>query len=215
VHFGVVLFPGFSPLDVFGPMDVLNVLSHIYPGKFTLSVLAATLDPVSTISADLPGPNPSFAQSVVPTHTYATAPPLDVLFVPGGKAAHNPAPAIQKQATEFVKTVYPSLEYLVTVCTGAIVVARGGLLDGKRATTNKMAWYLTKERPQVDWVPHARWVVDGNMWTSAGVTAGIDVTLAWISEVYGGKTAEEVTKVIEYDRHMDASWDPFAKLAGL
>lgn len=90
------------------------------------------------------------------------------------------------------------------------------MLDGKRATTNKMAWFeITALGANVDWVPHARWVVDGNVWSSSGVSAGIDVTLAWIEKVYGEEVAKKLANRMEYTRHEDPSYDPFAKVHGL
>lgn len=119
-------------------------------------------------------------------------------------------------AVEFIKKVYPSLKYLITVCNGSVLAALAGVLDGKRATTNKQLWKLnTEARKEVNWVARARWVVDGNIWTSSGVSAGIDVTFAFIGAVYGAEVADEVATMLEYERHTDPSWDPFAELAGL
>lgn len=90
------------------------------------------------------------------------------------------------------------------------------MLDGRRATTNKMAFRdMVALRAEVEWVPRARWVVDGNVWTSSGVSAGMDVTLAWIGEVFGKEKADGIADWIEYTRHEDASVDPFAELYGL
>jgi len=213
--FGVVVFPGFQALDAFGPLDALNTLAHSIP--LNLSVIAATLDPVSTKpnpSANFPNPhNSNFAQSILPTHTFDNAPALDVLIIPGGMGSADPEIL---SAVNFVKKVYPDLKYLITVCSGATIAARAGVLDGKRATTNKMLWaMLVASGPQVKWVPHARWVVDGNIWTSSGVTAGLDAVFAFIEVVYGSKAAETVANMLEYERHTDPSWDPFAELYGL
>lgn len=80
-------------------------------------------------------------------------------------------PAISA-AVQFVKDTYPKLRYLNTICTGSALLARTGILDGRRATSNK-AFYkiVTAERPAVNWIPKARWVVDGNIYTSSGVSA--------------------------------------------
>jgi transcriptional regulator GlxA family with amidase domain len=214
VNFGIIVFPGFQALDAFGPLDILNTLARTFPASFTLSVIASSLDPVSTTPTHIPWANPTFGQTIVPTHTFDTAPPLDVLLIPGGLGNRDPGPGIQA-VIEFTRKIYPSLKYLITVCTGAVLAARAGVLDGKRATTNKRAWKLTELRPEVEWVPQARWVVDGNIWTSSGVSAGMDVTFAFIGAVYGAEVAEEVANVLEYERHVDSSWDPFAGLAGL
>ncbi|CAI7568788.1 unnamed protein product [Penicillium glandicola] len=207
---GIVLFPGFQALDVFGPVDCINILSCSH--SVTLALISSTLEPVTTKS-------PAFAnaigQSVVPTHTFATAPSLDLLFVPGGLGTRGSSPVIE-EAILYIRNVYPQLRYLITVCTGSGLAARAGVLDGKRATTNKMAWVETTGLAgNVDWVPRARWVVDGNVWSSSGVSAGIDATLAWIQEVYGREVARKISNGIEYTRHEDPSHDPFAELYGL
>ncbi|KAG6840765.1 hypothetical protein C0991_004550 [Blastosporella zonata] len=211
VNFGLIVFPGFASLDAFGPIDALTVISMTFPLK--LSIIAETLDPVSTKFAEQTLVGSDFGQSIVPTHTFASPPPLDVLIVPGGMGAKHPG--IQS-AIDFVAGIYPSLKYLVTVCNGAGIAARGGVLDGKRATTNKMAWWSeTAQRTQVRWVPHARWVFDGNVWSSSGVSAGLDAILAFIEGVYGEEAAERVSDVLEYERHKDSNWDPYAVKYGL
>jgi len=108
------------------------------------------------------------------------------------------------------------LKYVITVCTGAAIVARAGVLDGRCATTNKQSWAQTIAlRTQVKWIAHARWVVDGNIWTSSGVSAGLDVTFAFIADVYGKGAADKVADALEYERHTDSSWDPYAELYNL
>ena len=75
-------------------------------------------------------------------------------------------------------------------------------------------WVVT-QGPDVNWVPHARWVVDGNIWTTSGIAAGIDGASAFVAALWGEDVAEEVTYYLEYERHTDPSWDPFADLYGL
>ncbi|GAP87228.1 putative family protein [Rosellinia necatrix] len=202
--FGVVLFPGFQALDVFGPLDTLNNLSKITPLEFV--VLAATLDPVSS-RVDGPG---RIGQSVVPTHTFDDCPAdLEVLLVPGGYGTRNPA--ITGPIAAFVKSIYPRLRYLLTVCTGSALVALSGVLDGRRATSNKKSWkWATSQGPAVNWVRQARWVVDGNIWTSSGVSAGIDLMFAFVADQYGEETAKQLADTAEYVRNPDPNDDPFA-----
>ncbi|KAG0159920.1 hypothetical protein PDIDSM_7447 [Penicillium digitatum] len=207
---GIVLFPGFQALDVFCPVDCMNVLSWSH--SVTLALISSTLEPVTTKS---PASANAIGQSVVPNPTFATAPSLDLLFIPGGLGTRGSSPAIE-EAISYVRNVYPQLGYLITVCTGAGLAARAGVLDGKRATTNKMAWAeITSLRVDVDWVPRARWVIDGKIWSSSGVSAGIDVTFAWIEEVYGSELARKISDSMEYTRHKDPTHDPFAELYGL
>ena len=132
----VALFPGFQALDVFGPLDALNFTSKRQP--LSLSVLHTSLAPVSTLVGETPG---RIGQSVVPTHTYETAPEdIEVLLVPGGMGTRD-AENVQR-VREFIKESYPRLRYLLTVCTGSAIAAQAGVLDGKEATSNKrsFAW---------------------------------------------------------------------------
>ena len=86
----------------------------------------------------------------------------------------------------------------------------------RRATSNKRAWkWVIGQGPRVTWVPEARWVEDGNVFTAGGVAAGIDMSLAVIARLVGLDAANKVAEGAEYDWHRDASWDPFAKAAGL
>ncbi len=200
MNYGVALFPGFQALDVFGPIDALNNLALTH--DIQLSVIAPSLDPVSTETHI--NSNANCAQSVVPTHNF-TSPPekLDVLVVPGGFGCQNNEPSTLA-VVDYVEAVYPSLQYLITVCTGASIAARAGVLDDRYATTNKMQWEWTMSQgPNVKWVSHARWIVDGNIWTSAGVSAGTDTMLAFIEHVYGAADAETVADTMEYERMTD------------
>lgn len=142
--FGVVLFPGFQALDVFGPVDILNILSK-ERAAFQLAMLAGDPKPVST-SLQAGG----FGQSVVPTHTFANAPEdIEVLLVPGGVGTRHDD--LIGTAVEFVRRAFPKLRFLLTVCTGSALAAKAGVLDGKRATSNKAAF---------DWVCNRTWGVD-------------------------------------------------------
>ena len=210
----MLVFPSFQALDVFGPLDALNLLAFQFP--INLSIIGPTLDPVTTKpqSAAMNSQNSNCSQSIVPTHTLGAPPEdLEVLIVPGGLGTRSP----NINATiDYVAATYPSLRYLITVCTGASIAARAGVLDGRNATTNKAAYaWVTSLRPNVHWISHARWVVDGNIWTTSGVSAGIDGMLAFMEEVYGANATSTVTNGMEYDRELDYTNDPFADLYGL
>ncbi|KIY66806.1 class I glutamine amidotransferase-like protein [Cylindrobasidium torrendii FP15055 ss-10] len=210
-NFAVVVFPGFQALDVFGPLDALNILSKQFPIR--LSIIAESLSPVSTRTQS--HPDSDCAQSIVPTHTFDSPPSdIEVLLLPGGMGTRSDD--IMKGPIKFVKDIYPSLKFLITVCTGSTIASRAGVLDNKRATSNKRSWeWVITQGPRVEWVPHARWVQDGNIYTSSGVSAGIDVMLAFMDGVYGKDAAADVTNVMEYERHLDPNDDPFAPLYGL
>ncbi|KAG9195581.1 hypothetical protein G6011_00702 [Alternaria panax] len=211
VNFGIVVFPAFQALDVFGPLDALNLLSRT--NQMNLHIIAASMDPVSTKLLARQPAGSNFEQLILPTHTFETAPALDVLIVPGGQGTRAPDVTC---AVDFIKKTYPSLQYLITVCTGSGLAARAGVLDGKRATTNKLSWDATIAlRQEVNWVHKARWVQDGNIWTSSGISAGIDVTFAWIEAVYGHDMARNIADRMEYIRATDSTNDPFADLYSL
>ncbi|KAK7975807.1 hypothetical protein PG989_014270 [Apiospora arundinis] len=207
--FGVVLFPGFQSLDVFGPCDLLATHSRF--NTLSIAMLSSTLEPVPSNLL----PTGGCGQLAVPTHTFDNAPEdIEVLLVPGGPGTRDDDIIVPAMA--YVKKVYPKLRYLLTVCTGSALVAKTGLLDGKRATTNKKSFkWATCQGLEVNWVLEARWVTDGNIWTSSGISAGIDMMLAFMAAVYGEDAAQSVANHSEYRRHTDANDDPFAKLAGV
>ncbi|KAF4610314.1 hypothetical protein D9613_010619 [Agrocybe pediades] len=256
LRYGMVLFQGFQALDVFGPLDALNSLSQFIP-ELELYLIAETLDPVSTLipasittSPTDKSPSP-FAQSLVPTHTFSSPPPvpLDVLIVPGGWGTRDQA--IASACAAYIEQVYTqkTLRYLLTVCTGSLLVASAPGIVGKgkdgggrllRMTTNKRALSLWEERlatlapgarelvrTRVEWVKKARWVVDDRaagagaeqslapVWSASGVSAGIDMVFAFMAHVYGEETSKKVADYIEYERHTDPSWDPYADIYGL
>ncbi|CAL3962895.1 hypothetical protein PZA11_000072 [Diplocarpon coronariae] len=215
-RFGYVLFPGFQALDVFGPLDALNLLS--LTRNINLTLIAETLEPVHTDRLEwlASASNATFGEAIVPTHTFDTAPAdIDVLVVPGGLGVRAQDPLLDP-SIEFVRTRYPTVKYLISVCTGAVIASRAGVLDGKCATTNKKAWAQTIVwGPKVKWVAEARWVQDGNVWSSSGVSAGIDLIIAFIASVFGEEDAMTVTNAMEYRRQTNSRDDPFAELYNL
>lgn len=229
-HYGVLVFPTFELIDVvrhlpwhppnqctnptqMGPLEVLTVLSRNHaPMKLSL-ISNTTLQPVTNdFSATGPSANNfTFGAYVLPQYTLSTAPDdIDVLLVPGGVGTRVPANETQRYV-DFIAERYPALKYLVSVCTGAGLLARAGVLDGKKATTNKASWDTIVEMgPKVDWVRKARWTVDGNVWTTSGVSAGIDGTFALVESLYGKDVGDGIAKWMEYVRIQDPNEDPFA-----
>ncbi|CCA71735.1 hypothetical protein PIIN_05670 [Serendipita indica DSM 11827] len=208
LRWGVLAFPKYVGLDAYGPIEMLNIVKFLTP-NMTIAVIAETMDPVPAhVVNDLGGP----ATLMQPTHTIYDNVTLDVLLIPGGpgsRIAYNNTNIIN-----YVKNVYPKLQYIVSVCTGAQVLAKAGILDGKRATTNKFSWAeMVRSGPNVKWQPCARWVTDGNIWTSSGVAAGIDLTHAFIKKIFRNETlADRAANILEIEIHKDPSWDPFCKV---
>lgn len=154
-------------------------LSHSY--KVTLSVIAEETGPVTTIPPAhvmTEGEPPvdfgyMLGPQITATHTFKNAPALDILLIPGGTGnmvlEHDGNTSIE----DFVASRFEQLDYLLSVCTGTLSLAKSGVLSGKRATTNKRRWAdVTQAGKNITWVPSARWVEDGKVWTSSGVAAG-------------------------------------------
>lgn len=213
-RFGMIVYPGYQTLDVFGPLDAYFFLSLSRP--LNLTIISYTLDPVTTANRNQTAIGSEWSTSVIPTHTYENPPKdLDVLLIPGG-LGNRVLPDDHREALlNYLRDVYPSLQYIISICTGSGLLAQSGLLDRRNATTNKKAWWeITKLGRKTNWIAKARWVVDGNIWTASGVTAGIDATFAWIAEVYGEEVADAGAEGIEHERVLDSRDDPFAERAG-
>ena len=197
---GVVLFPVFELLDVFGPLEMFGILQD----RIELVTVAERPGPVTSAQ----GPQ------VVATHGFADCPPLDLLLVPGGFGTR--IEATNAPLIDFVRARAKQAELTMSVCSGSLLLAAAGLLDGRRATTNKMFFgEISAAVPAVSWVREARWVEDGPFVTSSGVSAGIDMALAVIAKLFGEKTGDELALATEYEWHRDAAWDPFARAHGL
>ena len=197
-----LIFDGFELLDLYGPLQMLGVCED----RFSLTLVAERPDPVAS------------AQGVraCPDATMDAGTGYDLLLVPGGmgtrRAVGNPA------VLDWLRAVAaePRAEMVLSVCTASLLLAGAGLLDGRRATTNKAAFAgIAARYPKVDWVRQARWVEDGRFITASGVSAGMDMTLRAIALMLGEDTADEVAVICEYQRQHDSARDPFAQVHGL
>ena len=194
------VFPGFETLDLYGPLEMLGSL----PGRIDVSVVAESADPVPSVQG----------QRLLPDLSIADAGEFDLLLVPGGDAAI--AVLDQPASIEWLQQAAGTAELVLSVCTGSILLGAAGILDGRRATTNKRDFVATVGlAPNVDWVKRARWVEDGRFFTSSGVSAGMDMSLAVIERLFGRPAADEMAAGCEYTWHDDPDHDPFAIEAGL
>lgn len=216
-HIGILLFTDFEALDAFGPLNCLNALSRSFQLRISIITHSGPSGKPAHTWPTTPGPqNSHFTQGVVPTHSFANSPEdLDLLLVPGGYGVWEETEEMQA-AKDFIRNVYPNLKYMCTICTGSALVAMTGLLDNRKATSNKRRFKaIVGKFPRVNWVGAARWVVDGNIYTASGVTAGIDMTLAFIQDVYGKEHADEIADRLEYERVLDSRLDVFAAKNGV
>jgi putative intracellular protease/amidase len=192
-----ILFPHFETLDVFGPAEILGRLRD----HFNLQFVSQT-GGVITSTQNVP----------VVTETVAgVSGSGHILMIPGGLGAASLLK--DDQFINDLKSLATRAEYILTVCTGSILFSKTGLLNGKKATANKrlFSWAI-QESPEVCWIKKARWVTDGNLYTSSGVSAGMDMTFGFIADLLGHEVAKQISIEIEYDWKEDAGWDPFADL---
>jgi transcriptional regulator GlxA family with amidase domain len=196
-NIGMMLFPNYDGIDVFGALDALWLMS-MGTQKLDLHLIAETMDPVSAaLSEGMNKVNSSFGPQIVPTATFADFKgELDLLIIPGGPFTFSPN---LTAGVDFVKKWEPKVKILATICTGATVAARAGVLDGKVATTNKQAWEsVVKDGPKVKWAAPARYVRDGKFWTASGVTSGIDLIHSFIKAYWGEEQANSIADGIEH-----------------
>ena len=192
---GLLLFPGFELLDVFGPAEMFGQLRD----DLELVTVAAAAGPVASAQ----GP------PAVADHGSPACPELEWILVPGGIGTRRSVD--DPELVAWLRRRAAAAVVTMTVCTGTALLARTGLLDGHRATTNKRAFdWVVQQGPNVEWIRRARWVEDGAFATSSGVTAGIDMALAIIEREFGAEVAHQIEVGTEYERHRDPDWDPFA-----
>jgi len=196
----VVLFEGFELLDVFGPVELLSML----PEDFAVNLAGPVAGPVRS----------SQGTEVIAEAAYADAPAPDIVMVPGGIGTR----ALARDAgfLSWLSGWAQSAELVTSVCTGSALLAAAGLLDGYRATSNKLAFeWVSSQGRDVTWVAKARWVQDRDRWTSSGVAAGMGMTAALIASLRGQQTADDAARRIELEIHTEPDWDPFARAYGL
>jgi len=200
----VALFEGFTVLDVYGPVQAFaSCRIPLENGTFHRLFEIFSMAEDSGVVKAGEGPA-SYAE-----YGFANAPVFDILLIPGGfgtRAAVNNTLLLSQLAAASRRA-----SVTATVCTGSALLARTGLLDDRPATSNKIAWnWVLQQGPRVKWIRQARWVDDGNIITSSGVSAGIDMTLSLIARLHGRDLALASARFMEYRWHEDAGDDPFA-----
>ncbi|MFF3348358.1 GlxA family transcriptional regulator [Streptomyces sp. NPDC002779] len=179
----LILFDGVQSLDVTGPLEVFTGAEHQAPGTYHIRTASLDGGPVRTSSG----------LTLVPDTSLADAPAPHTLLVPGGQGTRGPDPRL----TAWLREHGPRAERLVSVCTGAILLAEAGLLDGRRVTTHwAYCAKLARDHPAIDVDPDPVYVRDGPVATSAGVTAGIDLALALVEEDLGRDTALTIARYL-------------------
>ena len=184
----ILLFDDVEVLDFAGPFEVFSVTAEINPGKFfQVYTVAEVESPILTRNG----------LSVNPDHALANCPPPDILIVPGGQgtrlAMKNPA------ILDWVKRTADETELVLSVCTGALVLGAAGLLDGLRVTTHHQVFDLLREvAPQSQVVEDERFIDNGHVITSGGISAGIDMCLYVVGKLFGEAYRLKTAAYMEY-----------------
>jgi transcriptional regulator GlxA family with amidase domain len=193
-NFDILLFDGFETLDAFGPAEIAGHLGDIYA--------LAYRSPSGGIVESAQGVR-------VETQPMAGIAPGGVLLLPGGIGTR--ALARDEAFLRALRKLAEGAAYVLTVCTGSGLLAATGFLNGRYATTNKKAFsWPASVGPRVSWVRKARWIVDGNVYSSSGVSAGMDMTLGFFRDLHGRTRARAAAEDIEYVWNENSSDDPFA-----
>jgi transcriptional regulator GlxA family with amidase domain len=187
---GFLLFPAFQLLDAAGPMSAFGIAEHYVPGSYRLRVIARQ-----------PGAVPSTAGASINATGLPRAATLDTLVIAGGEGSR--AAAGDKTLLGYVRRCGERSRRIASVCSGAYVLAATGLLDGRPATTHwTRSADFARRFPKVKLDADRIFVRSGKFWSSAGITAGIDLSLALIAEDLGETIARKVAQqlVVYYRR---------------
>jgi putative intracellular protease/amidase len=193
---GAVFYEGFELLDVYGPLEMFGSVGP----ELQIVTIAEAAGPVASFQ----GPK------TLADHGFADCPPLDLVLLPGGFG--TVAQLGNEALLGFLRDQSAAAQITMSVCSGSALLAKAGVLDGLRATTNKQFFSLgTSQSEKVEWVKEARWVDAGRFVTSSGVSAGIDMARAVSERLFGSERAEAIAVLTEYEWHRDPSWDPFVQ----
>lgn len=214
IRFGVLCIP-FQVIDVVGPLDLLSSTSAGFLGAMQqVSGFPAEIAQRGNniefiyIGESLEAVAGTASIKIQPTTTCADCPRLDYLLIggPWPDFFMNVPPTF----TDFVRSRVDELKGIFTTCTGAIVAAMMGILDGKNATTNhQFIPMAVKLRPDVKWTTKQQWITDGKFWTAGGACAGMDMFAHWVSEHYGRDVAEAGWAALDYEpRDVDGKLIP-------
>ena len=189
MNVGVALFDGAEELDWAGPWEVLAAWAEQWPDDGVHVFTLAREDRPVTCAKGL---------RVLPDETWETAPPLDVLVYPGGRGTRRDLE--DEVVLDWIRGLAAGETVVASVCTGSLVLAAAGLLDGKPATTH---WGSLEVLPtlghDIEVRPDDRFVDNGSVLTAAGVSAGIDMALPLVARLHSAERAREVRRYIQYD----------------
>ena len=182
---GILIFPDAEELDFVGPWEVFTMARFVKPDDRAV-LIAQTLEPVRCAKG----------MRVLPDHTLADAPELDVLLVPGGIGTRREV--ANGELIDWLRKTGARARWVTSVCTGSLLLHEAGFAQGKRITTH-WGFVKTLRERGAEVLEHVRYVRDGNLVTAAGVSAGIDMALWLLGQIHGVDVARQVQRGMEYD----------------
>jgi len=192
----ILLFEDFETLDVFGPVEILGRLKDKYQISFYSFSGGLVIN--------------SHGVSILTENIDEIKNGVDIFLIPGGHGTRKEVDNIQ--LIDKIRTICQLSKFVLTVCTGSAILAKTGLLDGKKATSNKRAFdWVTTQGENVNWIRKARWTKDEKFYTSAGVSAGMDMTLEFLNDLHGLEFARKTAFEIEYNWIENREDDNFYK----
>jgi putative intracellular protease/amidase len=193
-NINVILFDNFTLLDAFGPVDVLSRLDKYYQ-----------IDYYSQYGGKVKTkPNVE-----IETKSFNDINSFDVLLIPGGFGTRKLVD--DNKFISSLKNITEKSNIVLTVCTGSALLAKTGLLKNIKATSNKMSFdWVVSQDSDVKWIRKARWVVDGKYYSSSGITAGIDMALGFINDMFNIEVADKISHALEYIWNNNSKEDHFA-----
>ena len=185
MKFGFLIFPDAEELDFIGPWEIIGMWGKAFHGPEECLLVSQTGGTVRCAKG----------LRVLTDYSFINCPRLDYLLIPGGQGTRKEVD--NQDLLAFVQKQGVTCRQLLSVCTGSFILESAGFLKGKKATTHWRSLERLRGRPDVG-VVEERFVRDGNIWTAAGISAGIDLALAFIADQAGGETAGQVQLATEY-----------------
>lgn len=187
-----LFFEDFETLDVFGPVEVLSRIDNVKLHYISISG----------------GLIRSKQGYYIQTESITEIAPNSILVVPGGQGTRSLV------SDELFITTLRNLcnraKNVLSICTGSALLAKSGVLDNRKATSNKKAFeWVQTTSSNINWIRNARWVIDGKYYTSSGVSAGMDMALGFVNDLYGNDKAMQIAKAIEYVWNSNSNMDCF------
>ncbi|MDR0580134.1 MAG: DJ-1/PfpI family protein [Campylobacteraceae bacterium] len=188
-----ILFDDFETLDLFGPVEVFGKIEEYNIRYFSIHG----------------GLISSRQNAKIATEHIDEIKPNSILIIPGGQGTRSLVD--NDDFIKKLKNITEKSSWCLSICTGSALLAKTGLIDNIEATSNKTAFEWVKSNGNnTNWKYQARWVVDRKYYTSSGVSAGIDMSLGFVADIFGKERAKKIAKIMEYKWNSDKNNDPFA-----